>query len=180
VSYRALFEKYFGINPHTAHITDLRECVGSHTSFGDADLLDAGACLDLLFAAVVEPGLGHERPVFVFDFPAVQASLAKVQTSRNGDEVAARCEVYVRGMELANGYQELTDPQEQRQRFVADNVKRRAAGLPEVPLDEKFLAALTNGLPDCAGVALGVDRLLMLRCGAGSLDEVLAFSSPRT
>jgi lysyl-tRNA synthetase class 2 len=96
-----------------------------------------------------------------------------------GARVAARCEVYVRGMELANGYDELLDAAEQRRRFAADNALRREHGLPEIPLDECFLAALAHGLPACSGIALGVDRLLMLRVGAASLDEVLAFSAGR-
>lgn len=178
-TYRALFEARFGVNPHAVELAQLRTLATRETSFGDASALDAGACLDLLFAFVIEPALGLDRPVFVFDFPAVQASLAQVVVNDDGDRVAARCEVYVRGMELANGYFELTDAAEQRRRFAADNAAREARGLPEIPLDEHFLAALAAGLPACAGIALGVDRLLMLRTGAASLDQVQAFAAPR-
>lgn len=178
-TYRALFESRFGVNPHLADVAVLRALAARETTFGDASTLGAVECLDLLFALVIEPALGHERPLFVFDFPAAQASLAQVVVNADGDRVAARCEVYVRGMELANGYRELTDAAEQRRRLVADNVARRAAGLPEVPVDERLLAALASGLPDCSGIALGVDRLLMLRTGAASIDAVLAFAAPR-
>lgn len=178
-TYRALFETRFGINPHTADAAMLRTLVLRETTFGDAAALDAVACLDLLFAMLIEPSLGHVQPVFVFDFPALQASLARVIVNDDGDRVAARCEVYMRGMELANGYLELTDAIEQRRRFVADNAARAARGLPEIPLDERLLAALAAGLPECSGIALGVDRLLMLRTGAASIDAVLAFAAPQ-
>lgn len=178
-TYRALFERAFGTNPHAADAATLRALVARETSFGDAASLDAPACLDLLFSAVVEPALGHDRPLFVRDFPVAQASLSRIARNDEGDLVACRCEVYVRGMELANGYDELTDAAEQRRRFVADNAERRAAGLPEIPVDERLLAALDAGLPASAGIALGVDRLLMLRTGAAAIDAVLAFAAPR-
>jgi len=178
-SYRALFESRFALNPHAADVAGLRVLVEAETSYGAAGDLDAVACLDLLFSSCIEPGLGRERPLFVFDFPAAQAALAQVGVNADGDRVAARCEVYLRGMELANGYDELLDAAEQRRRFVTDNALRRARGLPEVPADERLLAALAHGLPACSGIALGVDRLLMLRTGAPSLDAVLAFSADR-
>ncbi len=120
----------------------------------------------------IEPTLGHERPVFVVDFPASQAALAKVD---GNPPVARRFEVYVRGIELANGYHELTDAAEQELRFKADNAKRRAMGLAEIPLDTHLIAALTHGMPECAGVALGVDRLIMLAAGVTSIAEVISF-----
>lgn len=178
-SYRALFDAHFGINPHATELATLRELVTRETSYGHADDLDVAACLDLLFSVCIESTLGHERPLFVSDYPAVQAALALVRVNADGDRVAARCEVYVRGMELANGYDELLDAAEQRRRFLADNAIRRQRGWPEIPLDERFLSALAHGLPPCSGIALGVDRLLMLRAGAATIDEVLAFSAPR-
>jgi lysyl-tRNA synthetase class 2 len=123
--------------------------------------------------AAVEPHLGRGRPTLVHDYPASQAALARV---RPGDPpVAERFEAYVDGVELANGYHELTDPEEQRRRFDADLEARAAAGLPVVPKDDRLVAALHHGLPDCAGVALGFDRLVMLACGAESIDQVIAF-----
>jgi len=178
-TYRSLFEERFGVNPHMATADELRGLVSVHTSFGEASALAASDCLDLLFSTAIEHSLGAQGPVFVSDFPASQASLSQVCVNADGDRVAQRCEVYLRGMELANGYQELVDAVEQRQRMAADLEERRARGLPTPPLDERFLAALAAGLPACAGVALGVDRLLMLRTGAAALDEVLAFPFSR-
>lgn len=178
-TYRALFEARYGLNPHAAPLATLQALVAGETSFGDAATLDAPACLDLLFASGIEPGLGRDAPQFVLDFPAAQAALAQLYTTADGDNVAARCEVYVQGMELANGYAELTDAAEQRCRFVADNALRVARGLPAMPVDERLLAALAHGLPPCSGIALGVDRLLMLKLGAGDIDAVLAFADSR-
>jgi lysyl-tRNA synthetase class 2 len=110
---------------------------------------------------------------FVTRYPAAQAALSRL--CPNDPSVAARFELVVDGVELANGYHELTDAEEQRRRFAADVEARNRLGKVEPTVDEKFLAALEHGLPDCAGVALGVDRLLMLRMGANSLAEVLAF-----
>ena len=135
---------------------------------------DRDACLDLIMATLVGPKLGHDRLCFVHDYPASQAALARIQ-----GRVAARFEAYLDGLELANGFHELLDPTEQRSRFERDNVERRRRGLPEVPIDKRLLAALEHDLPDCAGVALGFDRLAMCALGAKHIDEVLAFPSSR-
>ena len=128
--------------------------------------------LDLRFANAVER-LGKGR-WFVTDYPAEQAALARL---RDGDEAsAARFELIVDGVELANGYHELADPVELRQRMARDNAARAAAGLESMAADERLLAAMAQGLPDCAGVALGVDRLVMLAVGAASLAEVMPFA----
>ena len=126
------------------------------------------AMLDLLFTHYVEPGLGLGTLEFLCDYPPSQAALARII-----DGKAARFELYINGLELCNGFWELSDAREQRARFLADNRERAQLGLPEMPLDEAFLAALERGLPDSAGVALGVDRLLMLACGAAHIDEVM-------
>ncbi|HKK23790.1 MAG TPA: amino acid--tRNA ligase-related protein, partial [Pseudohaliea sp.] len=120
----------------------------------------------------IEPAL--EGLVCVYDYPASQAALARVDDS-GAVPVAERFEFYADGLELANGYHELTDPREQRRRFAADNARRRARGLAEREPDPRLLAALEAGLPACSGVALGVDRLLLAATGAGAIDEVLAF-----
>ena len=112
--------------------------------------------------------------MFVYDYPASQAALAQLGDS-DGVQVAQRFELYVDGVELANGYQELTDPLEQRQRFDDDNRRRRESGQRERVPDERLLAAMACGLPQCSGVALGVDRLLMLAEGYSTIDQVLAF-----
>ena len=162
ISYQAVFERYVGINPHTIGLVAaravLREQVGEVGGLSAPSLND---CLQLLFSAVIEPKLQAHDLVFVFDYPTAQAALAKRRVV-DGQEVAARFEVYARGVELANGYDELTDPVEQRRRFEADLVLRQQQGLPLVPMDEALLQALEAGMPECAGVALGLDRVLML------------------
>ncbi|WP_417566346.1 EF-P lysine aminoacylase EpmA [Marinobacter sp.] len=143
-------------------------------------LADLGrdGCLDLLMSFAVEPNLGRQRPVFITGYPASQASLARVSTL-DGHEIAHRFELYINGLELCNGYWELTDPKEQRRRFETDNRLRRRSGKPEMALDEAFLAALGQGLPECSGVALGLDRLLMIKLGVDDIREVLAFPFDR-
>lgn len=132
---------------------------------GDCDLLDRKFSRALT-------DLGKVR-VFVTDYPADQAALARLR-DRDADR-AARFELVVDGIELANGYFELTDADELEERFVRDNAVRAALGFAPVPVDERLLAAMRHGLPDCAGVALGVDRLVMLALGAASLSEVMPF-----
>jgi lysyl-tRNA synthetase class 2 len=140
---------------------------------------DRDAWLDLLMATVVGPLLGRDAPVFVRDYPASQAALARVRDSGDGWPVAERFELYLDGIELANGFHELSDALEQRRRFTLDLQKRRQRGQRLAPLDERFLAALSQGLPDCAGVALGFDRLVMAALGLSSIDEAMAFPVAR-
>jgi len=178
LSYREAFLRYCRLDPHTAETGELRAhaaaCGVSAVAGLDAEARDGW--LDLLLSHQVEPRLGRERPTFLYDYPASQAALARVV----GDPpVARRFELYVDGLELANGYHELTDAVEQRRRLLEDLEIRRARGLPELPLDTRLLDALAAGLPDCAGVALGVDRLVMMAARAESLDQVLAFPLPR-
>lgn len=135
---------------------------------------DRDACLDLIMSTLVGPRLGHDRLSFIYDYPASQAALARVR-----GEVASRFEAYLDGVELANGFHELGDAAEQRARFEHDLSERRKRGLPTAPTDERFLAALAHGLPDCAGVALGFDRLVMCAIGAKRIDDVLAFPFER-
>lgn len=176
VTYAELFAGHCGVDPHRDGVSRLSKAAAENGVDAVGEL-DRDGWLQLLLTHVVEPRLGRGRPSFVLDFPASQAALARV---RPGDPpVAERFEVYVEGVELANGFHELADAGEQRRRFEADLVTRRAQGLPEVPVDERLLAALESGLGDCAGVALGVDRLAMLAAGAGSLAEVTAFPFDR-
>lgn len=135
---------------------------------------DRDGCLDLIMSTLVGPQLGHDRLTFIYDYPASQAALAQTR-----GRVASRFEAYLDGIELANGFHELGDSGEQRSRFEQDLRARQQRGLPEVPLDEHFLAALEYGLPECSGVALGFDRLVMCAVGAKHIDEVLAFPFER-
>ena len=140
---------------------------------------DPDAAIDLLFDELVLPVLPVDRMAFVTGWPASRASLARLATDAHGRAVAARFELYAGPLELANGYHELTDAAEQRRRFEADLARRAARGQRVVPLDEPLLAALEAGLPACAGVALGLERLLMALAGADDIDAVMAFSDAR-
>ena len=180
-TYRELFTSRFDVNPHDAGIETLRGLIFAENLTADhIDNIDDDAtrneCLDLLFASCIEPGL--DEPTFVLEFPAGQAALAKIAANNQSDVVARRFELYWQGMELANGYDELTDPAELRQRFEKNNTQRVARGLIEMAPDKKLLASMSE-LPDCAGVAIGLDRLVMLLCGKTSIDEVLTFSRQR-
>ncbi len=176
LTYAEAFERYAAIDPHSASDEALRlrvEALGMDSTDG----LRRDDLLDLILTHVIEPKLGHCQPTLIHDYPASQASLARV---RPGDpSLADRFEVFAEGVELANGYHELVDPEEQRRRFEADLEARLHAGLREVPIDERLLAALEHGLPDCAGVALGLDRLLMLKAGTRDIADVLAFQTDR-
>ena len=133
------------------------------------------ALLDLIMSTLVGPKLGQTGLMFVYDYPASQAALARIR-----GKVASRFEAYLDGVELANGFHELSDVNEQRARFAADNRQRQQRGLPVNSIDEHFLAALSQGLPDCSGVALGFDRLVMCAIGATHIDEAVAFSFERS
>jgi lysyl-tRNA synthetase class 2 len=176
LSYRDLFQRHLDLDPHRADVTELAaraEARGVPIPPGmPAD--EADPWLDLLLTHDIEPRLEPGRLTFVYDYPASRAALARL---RPGDPpVGERFELYLNGIELANGFHELGDAAGQRRRFEAENAARRALGLPLMPVDEHLLTALAAGLPDCAGVALGFDRLVMLALGKESLAEVLAFS----
>ncbi|KAA1195663.1 elongation factor P--(R)-beta-lysine ligase [Photorhabdus heterorhabditis] len=175
LSYQQAFLRYLDIDPLSAEKEKLREVAAKLDLSNIADTEeDRDTLLQLLFTVGVEPHIGIEKPTFIYHFPASQASLAEI--SKEDHRVAERFEVYFKGVELANGFRELTDGDEQRQRFEQDNRKRVELGLPVRPVDENLLGALKQGMPECAGVALGVDRLVMLALGAEKLSDVIAFS----
>lgn len=176
LSYAELFERELGFDPHAATLEFLQPLVRERVDAA-LELEDRDACLDLLYSHLIEPKL--ISPVFIYDYPASQAALAKTAIDAEGRRVAKRFELVMGGLELANGYDELADAAEQAQRFEQDRQKRQRLGLPLLPADLRFLAALEAGMPACAGVALGVDRLLMLRLGASTIDAVLAFPEAR-
>jgi lysyl-tRNA synthetase class 2 len=128
-------------------------------------------------STIVGPRLGRGQLTFIHDYPASQAALARVKA--DDPTVAARFELYLDGVELANGFHELSDAAEQRQRFERDLAERRARGLDTPPLDERLLAALAAGLPDCAGVAVGFDRVVMAAANARRIEQVIAFPADR-
>jgi len=176
-SYAALFRAHLDIDIHDCGVENLRSLAVRHHVLGAEGMdLDRDGWLDLLLSHLIQPSLGEEGLVFVTDYPASQAALARLNPDGRS---AARFELFHRGIELANGFHELTDADEQAARFEAENCRRHGSGLRPVKVDRRLLGAMQHGLPDCAGVAVGVDRLLMLRTGADDIDSVLAFSLQR-
>lgn len=178
--YAELFQQYLNINPHDISLSALQNLAKIKDLQVDSDISDCDTWLNLLLAHCIEPHLGWEAPCFIYDFPASQALLAKTQYNKNENtSTASRFEVYVAGTELANGFHELQDASEQRKRFMQHLVQRQELGLETPTIDEYLLAALNHGLPDCAGVALGLDRLIMLATQSQSIADVLSFSFDR-
>ena len=179
ISYREAFERYAGIDPHTSEMPSIRaaaESAGVGIPAGMRDD-DRDAWLDLLLSERVGPRLGIDRPTIMFDYPAGQAALARVRDE--APPVAERFELFVEGVELANGYHELLDPAILRERNAENNTRRNRDGKPRLPEESRLLAAMESGLPASVGVALGFDRLVMLAAGAKRLDEVIAFPFDR-
>lgn len=177
VSYQTLFETHLQINPHTISVDELRTIAHEHNINIQDDITDKDTWLQLLCSHCIEPHIGLEKPLFIYDYPASQAALARLSPSN--PLIASRFEVYFRGIELANGFHELANANEQRTRFENDLRERKKLGLLELPIDEHLLAALTHGLPDCAGVALGIDRLIMLALDANQINDVVSFDMDR-
>ncbi|WP_096084959.1 EF-P lysine aminoacylase EpmA [Agaribacterium haliotis] len=171
-SYAELFEKLFSIDVHSADAKQLEALAKEQLDVNWQD--DKSGWLDLIFSHLVEPQLGQGLHI-VYDYPECQAALARLGFNKAGQKVAKRFECFIDGVELANGYWELCDADEQRQRFACDNAKRRSLGKPERDIDPYFIAALEQGLPDCAGVALGVDRLVMALLGLDSIAKQRSF-----
>jgi len=189
-TYREAFRRHAAVDPLTDPVERLAEAAAE--AVGDGSRVpdlgdDRDAWLDLLMVSAVQRRLGsgpdrdsgRRRPTLLYDFPASQAALARVRSVPGEPPVAERFELFIDGMEIANGFHELADAAEQRRRFEHDLVLRQARGLPEVPIDERLLAALEAGLPDCAGVALGFDRLVMVAAEASDIAEVIAFPIDR-
>jgi len=174
ISYRDAFARELGLDPFTAPEAALAQAA---QPLGFAGAGDRDVWPELLMGSLVGPRLGRKALTFVHGYPATQAALARLDPLE--PRAARRFELYCQGIELANGFQELAAPNEQRARFERDNAQRRRLGLPVFPPDERLLAALACGFPDCAGVALGFDRTLMLATGATHIDEVLAFPIAR-
>ncbi len=177
LSYGELFERELHIDPHSVDVERLQAIARQHVDIAWQDD-DKDVWLDVLMTHVLEPRMGPGL-VMVYDFPASQCALARLGQNARGQTVAKRFEAYVGGVELANGYWELCDGEEQAQRLQADHARRAAQGLPQYPLDQYLLQALSAGMPDSAGVAMGVDRLLMLVSGCDDIRQLLAFPFER-
>ena len=173
MSYQFAFQQYVGLDPLSADLAELVEKAKKHQLMG-AENESRDTLLQFLFSAVVEPQIGQDAPVVVYHFPASQAALAQI--SSEDLRVAERFEFYYKGLELANGFHELSDAREQLRRFQQDNLQREKMGLPVRTIDTRLLSALQAGIPNCSGVALGVDRLLMIAMGAEHIKEVISFA----
>jgi len=171
ISYKDLFSQSLGLDIDKATLESLREHCRQMVPGADVTELEFDQCLDLLLSMVIAPSMqGYQ---FVYDYPESQAALARISVENS--TVAERFELFFDGIELANGFSELTDSTQQRSRFAQDIEIRRNRGLPQYAIDERLLAALESGLEDCAGVAIGLDRLLMVILGLDSIDQVLTF-----
>lgn len=180
-SYADAFTSIVGCNPHLADLVELKTAAKAVTAQTNPSQLTRDDCLHLLWSLRVTPELSPNQPIVVYDFPASQAALAQVRDgdAPSGIPVAERFELYWQGVELANGYHELRCADELASRIEQTNENRRTAGKQQLPPENRLLAAMRSGLPACAGVALGVDRLLMLLCGEKTLQNVLTFDFSR-
>ena len=178
LTYAEAFQRHAGIDVFKSQPKD---CIAALNRAGRQvpaeDQLDYDGWLDMVAGDLVYPALGKGRLTFIYNYPASQAALARIWPGE--PPVAERFEAFIGGVELVNGFHELADAKEQRKRFQADRTYRERHGLMDVPYDEHLLSALGQGLPDCAGVALGFDRLVMLVARARSLEEVIAFPADR-
>ena len=174
-SFREVYREALGLDPHTASIAELQAAFAGDI---DPEGLTRDDWLDLLMTHRIQPALPAGQLLAMHDYPATQCALAKV--ARRGDiDVAERFELYLGPLELANGYHELTDAAEQRARFERDRALRAGRGVVQPTIDEALLDALAAGMPDCSGVALGIDRLLMAMLGTGAIADVLAYDFGR-
>lgn len=171
LTYQDMFLQYCDIDPLTATLQTLRERAAGYAIDINAENMNTDDWLNVILTHVIEPKLGEHAPVFIYDYPASQAALAKIQ----GD-IAERFEVYYRGIELANGFHELQNATEQASRFIADGKKAEKLGYHQALPDQRLLQALECGLPACSGVALGLDRLIMLALGKSTIQDVMTFS----
>lgn len=173
MSVSEIYQAHLGIDPHSASLAELKACAINYIQPVPGLAEERNNYLDLLFTHLIEPKLGLSAPLFIYDFPISQASLAKIR--EEDPPVASRFELYFKGVELANGFHELQNAQEQRARFEKELDYRGEQGIPLVSIDEHLLTALSHGLPDCSGVALGLDRLVMLALGQDAISSVLSF-----
>lgn len=174
VSYQSIFIKYLAIDPLDATREMLINAVDKLDLGFNTQDVDRDTLLQFLFTFGVEPNIGKEKPIVVYHFPASQAALAEI--SCEDHRTARRFEFYYKGVELANGFKELTNAKEQRIRFERDNQERLARGLPVQIIDDYLLSAMESGLPDCAGVALGLDRLIMIALEQSAIENVMSFN----
>ncbi|WLD57705.1 EF-P lysine aminoacylase EpmA [Salinispirillum sp. LH 10-3-1] len=176
LSYREAFMQYAGFDPHAIELGDLQARSQARLAWHSAV---RNEMLDLWLAQVVEPALPSDRLVFITDWPPSMAALARIETDALGVRIARRFEAFYQGMEMANGYFELLDADEQQERFQQDVRQRERSGQAIGPLDERLDQAMRAGLPSCAGVAMGFDRLMMVLLQEGDIGRVISFTTDR-
>ncbi|WP_076417325.1 elongation factor P--(R)-beta-lysine ligase [Colwellia sp. UCD-KL20] len=179
VTYQNIFIDKVGLDPLNTTCTELKQLIYDEGKMSEW-LFNEESCdvlLQFIMSELIEPLIGHNEPIFIYNFPISQASLAR--KNKVDERVAERFECYFKGLELVNGFTELTDPVEQLNRFNKDNIYRDQQEMQKKTIDRNFIEALRSGLPNCSGVALGVDRLLMLALNKTSIDEVITFSIDR-
>ncbi len=179
VTYQQLFIEQLGLDPLEANRKQLIAVITENNKLSDWLLNEQNSdiLLQFIFNEIIEPNIGKSTPCFVYNFPQPQASLAR--TCPDDNRVAQRFECYYQGIELVNGFNELTEAEQQIERFQEDNSQRTALALGEKPIDNNFISALSNGLPQCSGVALGIDRLVMLALKAEHIEQVISFPVER-
>ncbi len=175
--FREAYRRYAGVDPFTDSANEFRRALREKgvPDVENSDAFSREDWWDYLMVTLVEPNLGKDIPQFLMDYPESCAALAKTYVNSEGDRVAKRFELYIDNMELCNGYEELTDAEEQRRRFELDVAYRKANQKPVPAIDERFLAALENGMPAASGVAVGLDRLYMLALGKKEIADVVLF-----
>ena len=179
ISYTDLFEQVTGLNPLQFNQKNYARYARENALIDAATLCggDYSMWLDFIFSHKVQATLNDHTICLVYGYPAVQSSLARL--NKENPAIADRFEVFINGVEIGNGFFELADAKEQDARFDKENISRKSKGLEQVEKDELFLDALASGLPDCSGIALGLDRLLMIMTNSEYLDDVLAFPFER-
>lgn len=176
ISYEEIFTRVCGFNPHLVSVAELQNHASSVGLQSVTE--ERSQLLDFIFSHRVSPKLGIKTPLFIYDFPGCQAALARIRVD-DESTVAERFELFINGIEISNGYNELNDKYEQESRFMQENKIRQARGLPTVSIDTRLLSAMTEGMPACAGVAMGLDRLLMVMTGSEVIQDVIAFPKTR-
>ncbi|WP_426358833.1 elongation factor P--(R)-beta-lysine ligase [Pseudocolwellia sp. HL-MZ19] len=179
ITYQNLFLEHLNIDALDTSVEELKDVISNHNKMSDwlKDESSIDTLLQFILSELIEPNIGIDTPIFIRDFPINQASLAKMNMS--DERVADRFECYFKGIELVNGFCELTDAIVQVERFNKDNLERKQLGLEEKVIDRRFIQALESGLPSCSGVALGIDRLLMLALNKQDIEEVITFTIDR-
>ncbi|PIZ04319.1 MAG: elongation factor P lysine(34) lysyltransferase [Gammaproteobacteria bacterium CG_4_10_14_0_8_um_filter_38_16] len=173
INYRQLFLSHLNIDPFKTDITVLKKRIRDHHIMVDTHEMNHDTALQILLSHLIEPKLGIQTPLFLYDFPPSQAALSKIR--QDNPAVAERFELYIAGSEIANGFHELTDATEQQKRFEKNQLDRKHNQQAIPAIDHYFIDALKSGLPACAGVAIGIDRLLMKKTKTHAIQDVISF-----